>query len=224
MSTTKSGSENSSAVSLFRQARLVFWDFDGVIKETIHLKGEAFARLFRDHGEALMTKIRKHHARHGGVSRLDKIPLYLGWAGLAQDSENVGRFCERFAEMVFQKVVEAPWVPGAKELLLLNPFRQRFYLVTATPQKEIEAILAALDLMGVFEGVFGSPVKKDDAIRKALENSSTPNERCLLIGDSLADQQAALATNIPFLLRQHSNNCNWPWDPSLPRILDFLNL
>jgi len=184
----------------------VIWDFDGVIKETVNLKGDAFAELFRDHGQKLMNKIRVHHAKHGGISRFEKIPLYLKWAGLAQDTKNIQYFCGRFSELVFQKVIESPWVPGAQELLRCNPWHQKFYLVTATPQKEIEAILAALDLTVVFKGVFGGPVKKADAIRRILELSGMPKEFCLLIGDSHADQQAASTANIPFLLREHSDN------------------
>jgi phosphoglycolate phosphatase-like HAD superfamily hydrolase len=190
----------------------------------VNLKGDAFTELFKAYGDVLVNKIRTHHALHGGVSRFDKIPLYLGWAGLPQDPENVRRFCERFSHIVFQKVLEAPWVPGAEKLLRYNPFQQRFFLVTATPQPEIESILGALNLAVVFEGVFGAPVKKTDAIQKVLAASGIASARCLLVGDSLADQQAALAANIPFLLREHSDNRDLPWMRSVPCISDFLGL
>jgi len=203
---------------------LVFWDFDGVIKETVNIKGEAFAGLFRVHGEALAGKIRKHHALHGGVSRMKKIPLYLKWAGLALDPTIVQQYCERFARVVFQGVMEAPWVPGAKDFLRRNPFGQKFFLVTATPQKEIESILADLNLAALFGGVFGAPITKSQAIRKVLTISGTFPERCLLIGDSESDQEAAAHANIPFLLREHSDNRAFPWHPTLPRLSDFLNL
>lgn len=96
--------------------------------------------------------------------------------------------------------------------------------MTATPQKEMETILVALDLAAVFMGVFGAPEKKTDAMQKVLRYTGVPNEHCLLIGDSLADQQPASAANIPFLLRAHSDNYDLLRRPSLPRIPDFLNL
>lgn len=221
---TKSGPGNSLAVDSLRKAKLVFWDFDGVIKETVNLKGEAFADLFLNYGQELMVKIRQHHALHGGVSRFEKIPLYLGWAGMSQDLESVRRFCKEYSKIVFRKVLEAPWVPGAQELLRCNPRQQKYYLVTATPQKEMEAILAALDLTVVFKGVFGAPVKKADAIRRTLEASGMSKELCLLIGDSQADKQAASIANIPFLLRKHSDNSDLQEDRSIIRIANFLNL
>ena len=202
----------------------MFWDFDGVIKETVKLKGDAFADLFFDSGQELVAKIQQHHALHGGVSRFEKIPLYLGWAGMSQDLESVRRLCEKYSKIVFRKVLEAPWVPGAQELLRCNPRQQKFYLVTATPQKEMEAILAALDLTVVFKGVFGAPVKKADAIRKILEASGMSKELCLLIGDSQADKQAASIANIPFLLREHYDNYDLQGDLSISRVANFLSL
>ena len=113
MSITKSGSENNLALSQFREARLVFWDFDGVIKETLDIKGDAFAGLFSHQPEELRQKIRIHHITHGGMSRFEKIPLYLAWARLPADRDSVQKFCLLFSESVFQKVLEAAWVPGA---------------------------------------------------------------------------------------------------------------
>ena len=171
-----------------------------------------------------MEKIRAHHTLHGGISRFEKIPIYLGWAGLPRNRENERVFSKRFSQAVFQKVVEAPWVPGVKKLLFQNPFGQKFFLVTATPQTEMEAILAALDLSVVFKGVFGAPVKKTDAIRRILETSGMPKELCLLIGDSQTDKQAASIANIPFLLREHFDNPELYSDRSIPRVANFLGL
>jgi phosphoglycolate phosphatase-like HAD superfamily hydrolase len=202
---------------------LVFWDFDGAIKDTVHLKGEAFAGLFGAHGKGLADKIRKHHASHGGLFRFEKILLYLGWAGLAQDPKTVRAFCDQFSQMVLRGVVEAAWVPGVEKILRQNPFRQKFCLVTATPQKEMETILTALQLEGSFDMVFGAPTSKSDAIGKTLKVFGIPKHHCLFIGDSMADQQAALNTRIPFLLREHPNNCNLAWITSPSRIHDFLH-
>lgn len=121
-------------------------------------------------------------------------------------------------------MVEAAWVPGVEKILRQNPFGQKFCLVTATPQKEMETILTALQLKGSFDMVFGAPTSKSDAIGKTLEAFGIPKHHCLFIGDSMADQQAALNARIPFLLREHPNNCNLSWASSLSRIHDFLHL
>ena len=40
---------------------LVFWDFDGVIKESVSVKTDAFVDLFRPFGSDVCEQVRKHH-------------------------------------------------------------------------------------------------------------------------------------------------------------------
>ena len=53
-----------------------FWDFDGVIKESVSIKTNAFKKLFSDQNNSTLLKIIDHHLENGGVSRYEKIPLY----------------------------------------------------------------------------------------------------------------------------------------------------
>ena len=56
---------------------LIFWDFDGVIKESVSVKTDAYVELFSLYGSDICKQVRKHHLANGGMSRYDKIPLYL---------------------------------------------------------------------------------------------------------------------------------------------------
>ena len=62
-------------------AKAIFWDFDGVIKDSVSLKSDAFSELFSSSDKAVVNKINEHHELNGGVSRYEKIPLYLEWSG-----------------------------------------------------------------------------------------------------------------------------------------------
>lgn len=183
-------------------ARLVFWDFDGVIKDSVDVKTAAFERLFRPYGAEVVRRARQHHEANGGVSRFDKIPLYLAWAGEPARAAQVEAFCERFSQSVLQAVVDAPWVPGVREYLLEHCSTQHFVLVTATPQEEIEQILAALELMHCFCEVYGAPTKKASAIGSVLVRQKCAPEQALIIGDAETDRQAAHSNAVPFLLRR----------------------
>lgn len=186
--------------------QLIFWDFDGVIKESVDVKTRAFVRLFDGYGLDVAEKVRAHHVANGGMSRFDKLPLYLRWAGEEPDEGLVKEYCDRFSRLAFQSVIDAPWVPGAENYLRSNPHQQRFVLVSATPQDELELILQALDLKKYFAGIFGAPVGKKDAIRMTLENLGIGHQDCLMIGDARADMEAAQANQVPFLLRLHATN------------------
>ena len=184
----------------------VFWDFDGVIKDSVEIKSNAYEELFTKWGNEVANRVRGHHNLNGGMSRFDKIPLYLKWAGEEVTEELVAKFCNLFSENVMQSVIDSPWVPGVKEWLLDNFQKKQFILVTATPQHEIEKILLALNINQCFQGVFGSPIIKKEAIRLVLEKENISPYKALMIGDSETDLLAANDNAVNFLLRRTNLN------------------
>lgn len=190
-----------SITSLLRKASIVFWDFDGVIKDSVGIKSDAFEKLFSIYGSKLAKKVRAHHELNGGMSRFKKIPLYLEWAGETQTAQLVEAYCEKFANLVVQAVIDSPWVPGVREYLLDNFSSQRFVLITATPQEEIESILAALNISHCFQDVYGAPMEKDKAVASVLKRCSIQAQDALVVGDSTSDLHAANMNKVPFLLR-----------------------
>jgi len=193
-------------MKLLTQSFLVFWDFDGVIKETVNIKEQAFVKLFLPFGQEVTQKVSKHHESNGGMSRFDKFPIYLRWAGIEPQQENVRRYCERFSQLTFNEVINAPWVPGVEDYLRSNHYRQTFVLVSATPQEELLQILNILGLHSCFSFVIGSPIHKKDAIRSILNNLFINPLNCLMIGDARVDLEAAEYNHVPFLLRKHYDN------------------
>lgn len=187
-------------------AHLVFWDFDGVIKESVDVKTDAFEELFQPHGVEVAARVRAHHEAHGGVSRFQKIPLYLAWAGVPVTAAVVEEFCGRFSDLVLQRVVDSPWVPGVREYLMAHHERQSFVLLTATPQSEIELIISKLDIGRLFRQVVGAPTKKSEAIARVMVDTGENPRRVLMVGDSETDLAAAEANGIGFLLRRTALN------------------
>ena len=89
---------------------IVFWEFDGVIKETIQLKAVAFVNLFKNCSIETRNKIRDYHNANEGVSRYEKIPLFLKWADLPNTDKDVSLYCNLFSRMVFEGVLNCDWV------------------------------------------------------------------------------------------------------------------
>lgn len=195
-----------TGLDFIRHAKLIFWDFDGVIKDSVDVKTQAFVKLFESYGTHVAHQIKLHHEANGGMSRFDKLPIYLRWVGEKPTEDRVNEFCEKFSKLVLQSVIDASWVPGAERYLRLNSNKQSFILVSATPQEELEQILQALDLRKCFEVVFGAPTSKKEAIRMTLDRYNISPQNCLMIGDAKADWDAAMDNNIRFLLRRHSSN------------------
>lgn len=220
MSSTES--YDSDIYRLVSSRLVVFWDFDGVIKDSVNVKTNAFEYLFRSHAPEVRARVKAHHEANGGISRYEKIPIYLSWAGLPCDRAQVDQFCSRFSEMVLDAVVESPWVPGVEDYLLAHYELQYFVLVTATPRQEIETILKRLRIAHCFREVYGAPTEKKEAIANVLRAKKVDLAEVLMIGDTEADMSAAEENQIPFLLRRTRMNLALQSSCASPQFEDLL--
>ena len=213
----------SNVCDFLTSARLIFWDFDGVIKDSVEAKSAVFENIFSRYGSDIALRVRQHHRANGGVSRFEKIPLYLSWCEETVNSSEVNMLCDQFSQQVIQRVIDSPWVPGVQEYLLNNYTEQYFVLVTATPYSEIMRILEMLDLNKCFKEVFGAPLIKTQVVKDVLIESCCDKNYSLMIGDSRSDFDASIANNIPFLLRRTSSNESFQVTYSGPKFDDFGN-
>ena len=193
-------------LELLTKADVIFWDFDGVIKESTAIKSLAFVEMFSKYGNEVLEKVMEHHQLNGGISRELKIPLYFRkFVGFSLTSQETEEKCIEYSKLVVQKVIDAPWVAGALDYLKSNFCRQRFVLITGTPYMEIIEILTALDIFDCFQKVYGSPTTKKKALNQEIQFDKDVS-KCLFIGDTRTDYEAARAFEIPFLLRETEEN------------------
>lgn len=192
---------DTNAQIVLQSVPLVFWDFDGVIKDSVEVKSLAFEKLFVSEGPSFVQRVREHHLANGGVSRYEKIKIYLTWLGKKSSDKDVEEYANRFSELVFRAVIESAWVPGVQEYLAKYHSKQIFVLVTATPQAEIELILKELKIESFFKWIYGSPIKKDQAINEVLANTKFLTKQAIMVGDSSTDYDAAVKTGVSFVLK-----------------------
>lgn len=196
-----------SIITALSNYKIIFFDFDGVIKESVEVKTNAFRELFLSFGEEVMEKVTNHHINNGGMSRFKKIPVYLSYAGIEPTENIINEFCNKFAMLVENEVVNSDWVAGVQKVLNDGKKQnQQFVLVTATPQDEIERILSRLNIITLFSNIFGSPMTKSDAINICLKLYNVKAEESIMIGDSIADFEASQKTGAAFLLRRTPEN------------------
>ena len=193
---------------LIGQAEVVFWDFDGVIKDSVEVKSIAFEELFSEYNQDLADRVRDHHERNGGLSRFEKIPLYLSWSNEAVTNKKVQELCNRFSLMVKQSVIDSPWVDGFSEFIERHHKAKKHILVTATPIEEIEEILQSLNIRHFFYKIYGAPNTKSDAINETLRGLKIKPKHAIMLGDSESDYKAAKDNNMLFFLRGTELNKN----------------
>ena len=184
----------------------VFLDFDGVIKDSVEVKADIFEQLFSPYGEEIAKRVRSHHEINGGMTRYEKLPLYLEWAGVRLNPNTIDEFATRFSSLAKIGVIDSPWVVGMPDYLINSAEKKQFLLVTATPQKEIEEILGVLNIRQCFRQVVGSPPNKTIAVATMMRNCKIKPESAVFVGDSICDYQAAIDNGLAFILRRTSLN------------------
>jgi HAD superfamily hydrolase (TIGR01549 family) len=198
--------EKLRIIDLLSSKSVVFWDFDGVIKESIDIKTDAFVELFHEYGIEILRKIKEHHLSNGGMSRFEKIPIYLKWIGVEPTEQIIKDYCQKFNSTVVLNVINSKWVDGALDFIVSNKYNQLFYIVSATPDLEIKYIIEKLGIADSFVKIFGAPIKKTNAIFEIIKTVGKDKSEFIMIGDALSDFEAASNNDISFLFRKHDTN------------------
>ena len=203
----------------------VFFDFDGVLAESVNVKTEAFRQLYLPFGSDIAEKVVAHHLAHGGMSRFEKIRIYHeNFLGSAIKNEDVLVWADRFSKLVLDGVINAPAVNGSLEFL--NKFQSEFnmYIITGTPTIEIHEILKKRSWESYFLGAYGSPEKKTHWTEYLINENNLDRTECVFIGDATTDFDAATHSGIHFILRQTDENKCFFSDYTGPIVSDLTTL
>ena len=111
--------------------RGIAFDFDGVLAESVGVKTKAYARLFEEHGEGVVSRVVDYHLKNGGISRFDKFRvIYREILNKPLSEKKFQTLCDEFSNIVVDEVVAAPWVEGARKFLENNKNRYLFFIVS----------------------------------------------------------------------------------------------
>ena len=150
-----------------------------------------------------------HHQNNGGMSRYDKIKHYHKcFLNREIDDNSLGLLAKRFSEIVVEKVVACQEIAGAKKFLENNYSSSDLWLISATPEEELNQIVYRRGLSPFFKGIYGYPNKKTDAVKNILSNKCYSSSDCLFIGDAMVDMEAARDNMVDFCFVK-SNTVNF---------------
>jgi len=180
---------------------VVILDFDGVVLESVDVKTRAFRELFSFCPDRV-DEIVDYHRRNTGVSRFDKFRhIYREILKEPLSDEQFRWLSNRYAGLVVDGVIASPFVPGAEEFLSGKQAKAVF-VVSASPQEELEYIVRRRGLTSRFRKVYGAPMRKPDAIREILAITRSLPTETLFVGDALNDLAAAREAGVRFAGRQ----------------------
>lgn len=200
----------------------VFFDFDGVLAETLEIKKRAFIELFSGEQEHLEAVVRLHEDNLG-MNRRDKFrAIYADILGMELTDARLVELEQEFASIVVEQVVAADAVPGSIEALESLAPDTKLFVVSGTPHDELVGILRRRGIETYFDDVRGAPTPKVDAIRELCALHSIDVRGSVMVGDATTDRDAAIAAGARFIHRQVCGAP--PVEPATARIDDLTEL
>lgn len=201
----------------------VFFDVDGVLIDSLDVKGDCFARVFNDFPEKSL-QIRDWHLKNGGLNRIDKIrAIAKDVIGISSSDREVEDRAEEFSKLVVNQVKVAPEIPGAGHALSQLQGRALLFAASATPQDELRRILSARGDEHFFAEIFGWPISKKTAITTMLGKHSLSPSSTVLVGDSIQDYESAQDAGVRFIyVMGHTNHRPCPADAYIKNLTSLL--
>jgi len=178
----------------------IFWDFDGVIFDSMKIKSDGFMELFKEYDKLSLKRMEEYHYLHGGVSRFDKIRyFYNDILGKNINENEILDLADKFAKIIEKKLFNRDnLITDSINFIEKNYKKYKFHIVSGAEHNELNQICNSFDLSKYFISIDGSPTKKDILIKNILENYSYNREECILIGDAITDYNASLKNTIGF--------------------------
>lgn len=177
----------------------LFLDVDGVLIDSVDVKGDVFVEIFADIPNSA-EQVLAFHQTHGGLTRALKIRRLLELLGNESPSDfAVSDRVSQFATLVIDRVIQAPEIPRTREFLQEWSTRCPLYAVSATPDEELQQIMAARGLLPFFRKVGGWPPEKSGLISQEITSEGFEVSQCILVGDSDEDHQAAKRASVRFI-------------------------
>ncbi|MBZ0220839.1 MAG: HAD family hydrolase [Candidatus Methylomirabilis sp.] len=149
-----------------------------------------------------MDEIIEYHRAHEGISRYRKFRhIHEKILGIEYTEAAGQKLGEEFSALVYEKVLNAPFVKGASEFLERHHAEYLMFIASGTPAEELADIVRARGIAGYFRGVYGSPMIKTEALRDIMRRHGLSGEEVVLVGDAESDRNAANEAGTHFIAR-----------------------
>lgn len=180
--------------------KTIFWDFDGVIHDSMKIKGDGFLELFKNHRKKDTEAILKFHFKNGGMPRFDKIKYFYNQI-LKEDisKKEIDNLANIFSEIIKDKIFDKNnLIQDSLSFIKKKYKKYNFHIVSGSEDKELKKLCKYFNISKYFISINGSPTKKDILIKKLISKYHYKKYEILFIGDAMTDYNAAKKNRIVF--------------------------
>ncbi|WP_103604602.1 HAD family hydrolase [Campylobacter concisus] len=180
--------------------KVVFWDFDGVILNSLPVRDYGFRKIFEEFNDVLVNRLLEYHSLNGGLSRYVKIRyFYNAILGIDVSDEKVQELASKFSYIMKTELTNKKYlITETVEFIKQNYKKYNFHIVSGSDEKELNYLCEKLDLSKFFKTIEGSPTPKNELVKNVLRKYNYNSNECILIGDSVNDYEAAYLNKIKF--------------------------
>jgi phosphoglycolate phosphatase-like HAD superfamily hydrolase len=213
--------------------KVLAFDFDGVILDSNEIKFRAFAAIFeKPEFSSRREEIKTYYQSHHAVDRFKKFEhILLNILKQDHDPNLLALWAEQFRSQTRLELKRCPEIAGSMPFISrLRKNLYPVYVVSATPQEELEWIVHQRGWAHLFTALLGSTRPKAEHLRDILRREQCTPKELLFIGDTLDDATAAHTVGVNFVGRFADSvtasafeNLGYPGFSDLDGIADWFN-
>ncbi len=186
---------------MWAKYKVLFWDFDGVILDSMDVRDKGFEITLADFPDDLVQELIRYHRKNGGLSRYVKFRYFYEELLNEPLSDNqLQQLANRFSEIMLNEL-------GNKNLLINDAVRFlenlpqpfKMHIVSGSDQNELRELCRRLEVTRFFDSIHGSPKPKTEWVAELIEAHHYETKKAALIGDSINDLEAARDNGIEFI-------------------------
>ncbi len=180
--------------------KTIFWDFDGVIMNSMPVRNRGFELVLKDYPEEEVEELMKFHLKNGGLSRYVKFRYFFEEIRNERILEDqVSVWASKFSKVMRKELVNPTLlIDDSLDFIKKKKDFYDMHVVSGSDEKELRYLCEEMDLARYFISINGSPTPKKQLVKQLLEKFNYSSSDCVLIGDSVNDYEAAVENEIDF--------------------------
>ena len=184
---------------LYRRAKCLFLDCDGVVFDSNAFKIEAMRRTLADYSAAQVAQMERFWRSNGGVSRFVKFTHFFTHIAPRLDAETaMTAAAARFGQLSRAAYDDVDPVPAALSFARASG-AERCHIVSGAAQVELESVFAAKGIADHFASILGSPRTKLELVTGVMAERRCRPSEALLIGDGSMDFHVSQELGMHFI-------------------------
>ena len=208
--------------------KTIIFDFDDTLLISEKIKHDAYLTIFSDlpNSESIiraadMENFGKH--RRVVIEATLQALIKAGLVAVSDLEKEINKRTEKFSQLVETEILKAAEVEGASLVLPQLAQKYRLYLNSGTPLDKLSSIITKKRWQAYFQGIYGRPGTKENHIQEIIAKEGCLPQEVVVVGDTQADWQAAVACGTHFIGIDNAYS-QWPPNHNFPILENLISL